>query len=340
MSNTNNQNINTEVISEMISLNGETYFKISNCDKMRPFFMSIVSDSNHWMFISSNGGLTAGRKNAEFALFPYYTDDKLTELADTTGSKAIFQVNVNGKAHLWEPFSIRQTGIYNTQTNLYKNVYGNKVVFEESNLDLGLTFRYEWNSSNKFGFVKKSTLINNSDSTLSIKVLDGLQNIIPNNVNSDLQSSRSNLVDAYKKSELQKDSGLGVYALSAVIVDKAEPSEALKANTVWSNGFDNPTHLLSSIQLDNFRRGLDIHEEVDVKAEKGAYFISTDIELAPKSEKNWLFVANVNQSISDIVQVSEIIKKEKNVSDLVQNDIDLGTKNLIKITGNADGLQL
>ncbi|MGB5420259.1 hypothetical protein, partial [Algibacter sp.] len=42
----------------------------------------------------------------------------------------------------------------------------------------------------------------------------------------------------------------------------------------------------------------------------------------------------------DIVQVSEIIKKEKNVSDLVQNDIDLGTKNLIKITGNADGLQL
>ena len=47
--------------------------------------MSIVSDSNHWLFISSNGGLTAGRKNAEFALFPYYTDDKITEFADITG---------------------------------------------------------------------------------------------------------------------------------------------------------------------------------------------------------------------------------------------------------------
>ncbi|WP_396602582.1 hypothetical protein [Algibacter sp. R77976] len=338
-----NNNLSSEtrkIASEMITLNGENYFKISNSDKMRPFFMSIVSDSNHWMFISSNGGLTAGRKNAEYALFPYYTDDKITELVDTTGSKAIFQVHVNGKTYLWEPFSIRQTGIYNTQTNLYKNVYGNKVVFEESNLDLGLTFRYEWNSSNTFGFVKKSTLINNSDATLNIKVLDGLQNIIPNNVNSDLQNRCSNLVDAYKKSELQKDSGLGVYALSAVIVDKAEPSEALKANTVWSNGFNNPTHLLSSTQLDNFRRGEALNEEVDVKAEKGAYFMSSNIELASQSEKNWMFVANVNQSISDIIQTSEIIKNESNLVDLVQKDIDLGTENLIKIAGNADGLQL
>ncbi|HMU05108.1 MAG TPA: hypothetical protein PJ990_15855, partial [Saprospiraceae bacterium] len=59
---------------ELVELNGDHYYKISNHDLMRPFFMSIVSDSNHWMFISSNGGLTAGRKNAEFALFPYYTD--------------------------------------------------------------------------------------------------------------------------------------------------------------------------------------------------------------------------------------------------------------------------
>ena len=329
-----------KITSQIETINGETYFKIVNSNKMRPFFMSIVSDSNHWMFISSNGGLTAGRKNAEYALFPYYTDDKLTELADTTGSKAIFQADVNGKTQLWEPFSIRQTGMYKTQTNLYKNVYGNKVIFEEINLDLGLTFRYEWNSSNRFGFVKKSTLINNSETTVNIRVLDGLQNIIPNHVNSELQNSRSNLVDAYKKSELLKNSGLGVYALSAVIVDKAEPSEALKANTVWSKGFNNPTRLLSSMQLDNFRRGEAIHEEVDIKAEKGAYFMASEIELASQSEKNWMFVANVNQSISNIIEVSETIQNTPDISNLVQKDIDLGTENLIKIAGNADGLQL
>ena len=58
-----------KVTGELVSFDNETYYKISNSDEMRPFFMSIVSDSNHWMFISSNGGLTAGRKNSEYALF-------------------------------------------------------------------------------------------------------------------------------------------------------------------------------------------------------------------------------------------------------------------------------
>ncbi len=329
-----------KIKGELITFNNETYYKISNSDKMRPFFMSIVSDSNHWMFISSNGGLTAGRKNAESSLFPYYTDDKITEMAEITGSKAVFHVNVNEKTHTWEPFSMRQMGMYNTQTNLYKNIHGNKIVFEENNLDLGLTFRYQWNSSNKFGFVKKSTLINHNDFKVGIRVLDGLQNILPASVTSDLQNTRSNLVDAYKKSELQKEVGLGIYVLSSVIVDKAEPSEALKANTVWSAGLTNPTYLLSSFQLNDFRRGMPVQEEINVKAEKGAYFISAQIELEFEAEKSWMFVANVNQSISDVVKVSEIIKNESDLLALVQSNIDLGTKNLINLTTASDGIQL
>ena len=58
----------------------------------------------------------------------------------------------------------------------------------------------------------------------------------PNGVNTDLQNSRSNLVDAYKKNELQTETGLGIFSLSAIIVDKAEPSESLKANVAWSAG--------------------------------------------------------------------------------------------------------
>ncbi len=329
-----------KIRGELITFNNETYYKISNSDKMRPFFMSIVSDSNHWMFISSNGGLTAGRKNAESSLFPYYTDDKITEMAEITGSKTVFHVNLEGKTYTWEPFSMRQMGTYNTQTNLYKNIHGNKIVFEENNIDLGLTYRYQWNSSNVFGFVKKSTLINHNTLNVDVRVLDGLQNILPASVTSDLQNTRSNLVDAYKKSELQKEVGLGIYALSSVIVDKAEPSEALKANTVWSAGLINPTYLLSSLQLDNFRRGESIYEEVDVKAEKGAYFISTQINLGSEAERSWIFVANVNQSISDVVEISEIIKKENDLLNLVQGDIDLGTKNLINLTTVSDGIQL
>ncbi len=324
----------------LISIQGEHFYKISNNDLMRPFFMSLVSDSNHWMFISSNGGLSAGRKNAQYALFPYYTDDKLTEFAEITGSKTILLVQKPDQVHTWEPFSDRYEGRYHITRNLYKNVYGNKVLFEEENHDLNLTFRYQWNSSNVFGFVKKSTLINNANEEVQISVLDGLQNVLPYGIESDLQNNYSNLVDAYKRSELDQSTGLGIFALSAIIVDKAEPSEALKANIVWSCGFKNPKYLLSSLQLNAFRKRKTIQGEEDIKAEKGAYFIHENVVLSSRSKKEWKIVANVNQNHSAIAKISETIKSAKNLDQLLEEDIAAGTKRLIELNAAADGLQL
>ena len=324
---------------KIVDLEGEKYYKIENHDKMRPFFMSIVSDSNHWLFISSNGGLTAGRKNAEFPLFPYYTDDKITEFADITGSKTIFQIRFEDKVLVWEPFSERFNENYNLTRNLYKNFYGNKVIFEEIHNDLQLTFRYQWSSSNIFGFVKKSEIINNSTTDYNITVLDGVQNIMPQGVSSDLQSSTSNLVDAYKRNELHSESGMGIFALSAIIVDKAEPSEALKANIVWSLGMKNPTYLLSSKQLPAFRKLQKITGETDIKGEKGAYFISNDLHLAKNSSKDWKIIANVNQNQSQVIQLCESIIHDKTLENQIIEDVELGKQNLIALNASADGLQ-
>lgn len=343
MTNSIIENINIlkeEVRGDLVKLNDEIFYKISNCHEMRPFFMTIVSYSNHWMFISSNGGLTAGRKNAEYSLFPYYTDDKITQLAETTGCKSIFRITKAGESFLWEPFSERQFGKFKIVRNIYKNIYGNKVVFEEINEDLDLSFKYEWNSSDEFGFIRKVTFTNNSYDEIDISVLDGLQNILPHGVGSDLQGIRSNLVDAYKKCELEKNVGLGIYALSAIIVDKAEPSEALKANTVWSLGIENPKYLLSSGQLDNFRKGFELIEEDDIKAEKGAYFINFETKILSKQNKSWLQVANVTQNVSDIISISERIKNEDDLDKELQKSINKGTENLISLTAASDGLQL
>ena len=330
----------TEIKGELITFENENYYKISNSDQMRPFFMSIVSDSNHWMFISSNGGLSAGRKNADSSLFPYYTDDKITESFDITGSKTVVQIHENNKTIIWEPFSIRQMGLYNTSRNVYKNVLGNKVVFEEINNDLGVSFRYQWSTSNKFGFVKKSTVVNNKETDLKVTVLDGIQNILPYGVFEDLQATRSNLVDAYKKNELEAEVGIGIFALSAIIVDKAEPSEALKATIAWSIGVEKPKYLVSSIQLDKFRKGEKITQEVDIKAEKGAYFICTDLTLKPKIENSWLVIADLNKSMGGIVEIFDKIKNEKSLLRLVQEDVNLGSKNLLELNSASDGIQL
>ena len=64
------------------------------------------------------------------------------------------------------------------------------------------------------------------------------------------------MVDAYKRNELDKESGLGIFALSAILVDRAEPSEALKANIAWSLGLDDCQYLVSPLQVDNFRKEL------------------------------------------------------------------------------------
>jgi len=239
---------------QSVEINNELFFKIANTNLMRPFFMSMVSDSNHWLFISSNGGISAGRKNSEFALFPYYTDDKITDTAEITGSKTIIRLQQNGKWIVWEPFSVRSEGHYNITRNLYQNKYGNKIIFEEINHDLGLQFQYEWNSTNIFGFAKKANIANLSDKQIEFEILDGLQNILPFGVPSDLQTKTSNLADAYKRSELVAETGLGIFALSAIIVDKAEPSEALKANVVWSLGIDQPTYLLSANQFKQIKK--------------------------------------------------------------------------------------
>jgi hypothetical protein len=318
----------------------DSYFKITDSDAMRPFFMSVVSDSDHWLFISSNGGLSAGRKNADYALFPYYTDDKITESVEITGSKTIFLVQHGGAQHIWEPFSNRYEGIHHTNRNLYKHIFGNKIIFEEINHDLQLTFQVEWNSSDKFGFVRKSRLKNNAPTEVNISLLDGLQNIMPYGVPSSVQNTSSNLVDAYKRSELDKATGLGIFALSAIIVDKAEPSEALKANVAWSLGLENPIYLLSSMQLPSFRKGIPLRQEEDVKAEKGAYLLHQDISLQPSAEKEWMIVANVNQSHTAVAQLLHLIKNEKGLSQLVNDDIAAGTKRLLALNAAADGLQL
>jgi len=48
-----------DIRGEYVSMFGEPFYKIENYDAMPPFFMSIVSSSDHWLFLASTGGLTA-----------------------------------------------------------------------------------------------------------------------------------------------------------------------------------------------------------------------------------------------------------------------------------------
>ncbi len=324
---------------DIVEIDNEFYICISHCDALRPFFMSIVSHSDHWMFISSNGGLTAGRRNADFALFPYYTDDKITDMAELTGSKTIVKVIGDDKMQYWEPMSNRQIGQFDIERCLYKSIFGNKVIFEEINNSLGLIFKYRWSTSEKFGFVRDASLQNISGSVCNVEILDGLQNLLPYGVNSDLQNASSNLVDAYKRNEWHPETGLGIFALSAIIVDKAEPSEALKANIVWSLGIEQGTYLLSSRQLDAFRNNEKLIAESDVKGEKGAYFVHTSNRIEANQNMFWRMVADVNKSHSQITETIQTLSEKDGLWKDIDEDISIGTKSLMSLVRASDGMQ-
>ncbi len=330
-----------EVSGQIVEIDGEKYYQIKNYHEMPDFFISVVSDSNHWMFISSTGSLSAGRKDRENALFPYYTDDKIHDYKGITGSKSIFLIDKNGKKFLWEPFSYHSQKFYNISTCLYKSIYGNNIIFEETNTDLGLNFRYGWYNSEKFGFVKKSSLINLNQANCNIEILDGLQNIIPHGVGYTFQNEYSNLSDAYKKSELIEGTTLGLYMLSAIPVDRAEPSEALKASTVWSLGFGKQSQILiSDKQVENFKNGFGLEPEYDIRAKRGAYFIHANVDLTQNKKQEWFTVAEINQSSTDVGNLSHFISNTPGIAALIEKDILQGTFNLKKMVAFADGFQI
>ena len=321
-----------------VELEGERYYQISNVDRMPDFFISLVSASDQWMFISSNGSLSAGRKNADGALFPYYSEDKIHDFKGRTGSSTLILLREGDQLKLWEPFQ-ETPGVYAVRRNIYKNLFSNKLVFEEINEDLALSFRYTWCSSDRFGFVKRSELVNQGKQSRQVELLDGLQNILPSSVNSGLQLSSSNLLDAYKRQELVPGTTLGLYRLSSVPSDTAEPSESLKVNTVWSEGLQNSTVLLSSLQLDAFRSGYNLEQEHDIKATRGAYFVFSTLRLPAGKKQQWSMIAEVNQDAAGVAGLVELLKSEKTPGELVQADIARSEGELISLLASSDAMQ-
>jgi len=330
-----------KVEGQFVEIQNEKFYKISNCNQMPDFFMTIVSDSDHWMFISSNGSLSAGRKDRDNALFPYYTVDKIHDNKGITGSMTCLLIGKDEKTYLWEPFSAGSEKIYTIQRNLYKSIYGNKIIFEEINVDLGIGFRYGWCNSEKYGFVKKSAICNHNTRSVTVDLLDGIKNILPNGADYDFQNAFSNLLDAYKKCELIEETKLGLFMLSSIPVDRAEPSESLKTTTVWSGGLDrNVKILISDHQVENFKRGQAVETETDIRATRGAYYVNISLELEKDALKEWMIVADINKGSRDVANLGHAIKTIGNLTQMVDTDIEKGTSNLKRIVANADGIQM
>ena len=174
---------------------------------------------------------------------------------------------------------------------------------------------------------------------LPVEFVDGLQNILPAGAPLLVQANSSNLVDAYKWTELDAATGLAMYALYSRISDRAEPAESLRANVVYGLGLDAPTVLLSSLQLDDFRLGKPVVREDRKRGIRGAYFQLARLVLPPRGSQRWQIVADVERTQGQVVDLIRHLADPAAAALAVAHSVDAGCDELARIIAGADGFQ-
>jgi len=311
-----------------------SYYKIEQVHKLPAFFINVATASDMWMYLSSNGALAAGRQNPANSIFPYETDDRL-HLATATGPKTIIRTE---SGSIWEPFDTGHDNPFAIQRNLYKRNTGDAIIFEEINETLGLQFSYRWETSEKYGLVRTSELINLGTQAQNLEIIDGVENVMPHGIAPDLAATSSCLTDAYKACE-KFGERLAVYSLTSMIGDTPEPVEVLKANVVWQVG--TAQLLLSSRQILNFVHGERIQPEDNSVGRKGAFLTYQSLTLSPNQEDSWLLVMDANLSQKEVIDLGTSINgaTEQELRKQIEADIEKGTTELLRIVAVADGLQ-
>ena len=336
------------ISGNLVFLDGEEFYKIENYDLMDDFFMTITSSSDVWNFLWAQGGISAGRKNCDYSIFPYYTNDKIQDTKGSTGSLTIIKIKSEGKKGIvWQPFEnlfgtgrTRFNEAMGISRNIYKSLNGSKIWFEEVNLLAGISFRYGWTSSQKFGLVKLCRIENLTDKKLTLKILDGCRNIMPSSCTASFQNEKSVLLDAYKKAEVEPVSNTALFTLSSIVTDKAEPSESLKTNVCWFTTKD--PLILSDNAVELFlgsKTDLLLAQKKELNGKRGQCFIMHESELVGKSAECWEQVFDVDYDASKLVELKSQIEDRENAWKLLTEDIKKTDEALEAKIAEADGIE-
>ena len=331
------------VTGGLVKLGGGEYYRVDGVEEMAPFLMTVVSDVDLWMFVSSTGALTAGRVDADHALFPYETDDRIHRAAGITGPITLIGRTIDGERELWQPFARVPT--VGCRRSIAKSVLGDRLVFEERHPSWGSTFRATWAPSDIYGWVRTVELRHDdapdesaAGGRTDYEVLDGLLDVVPAGVDALTEQIRSNLVNAYKRSETGPWGPLAVYSLESLISDRAEPVEALTATVVWSTGLDEADLLLDAGAVDDMIAGRPAAPVTLVTGRAGAYLLRGTVSVSPSEPATWTIVADTGLDHAGVAAAVEAACSN-DALDRVAENIALGSERLRQLLGAADAFQ-
>ncbi|MFT5222991.1 MAG: hypothetical protein ACI867_001301 [Glaciecola sp.] len=327
---------NPEPVGGIHVEDGVEWYRIDDVDLLEPFLINVTSPYDHWMFVSSSAAITAGRRNVEMSLFPYETDDRLHRAGGRCGPLTLVR---SADGELWQPFAPDAPfGV--GRRSVAKTVAGNQLRFQEHHPGLGLTFRGTWSSSRQHGLVRScELLLDEGRTTARFEVLDGLLDVLPAGVELALQQQSSTLVDAYRRSELDLDSGLAIFTLEAAISDMPMAKESLTANVAWSRGLNAATVALSERQVRAFRSGATLEAQPLATGTKGAFLQSAELELAPAQPHRWVVVADVGLDHGAVAALRRwLIDTADPVAQVLQG-VACADRDLVELAAKQDALQ-
>ena len=307
--------------------------EIPNVERMPPFLMTVLSSTDLWMFVTSNGGLTAGRESSDQSLFPYETVDRLYDRPGLGGPITLIRVGDT----VWWPFDPNSADPA-IERWLTKSDLGDRVGFQEVHSGLGLGVRYEWAPSETFGWIRTVTAWSHRSDAVTLEVLDGLLDILPAGVQLTTQQRASNLVDAYRHTELHQSPGdLAIYGMSSLLTDRAEPAEALRGNVVWRVGLPGRTHL-SRDAIQHWRRQQTLPPSHHLRGKKGAYLVEATVDLAPGRAATWSMVADVSLDGPRLAELRRQLE-QPGIDDRLMASIEETRMGLECLSASVDGRQ-
>lgn len=319
-----------------VEINGRSLYEIENIDAMPPFLMTVVGDTDLWMFLSSNGSFTAGRVEAERCLFPYETDDRLHELTGIAGPITLVRFD---DGRVWEPMCARADASSFSRT-LRRSAVGDVVQFEETDTETGLIFRAEFALSDTYGIVRRCELLApDTGAPVEVELLDGYVHIMPAGVPLGLQQTMSTLVDGYKRSELVGDAGPAVYLLESPISDKPEASESLRVNTMWHTGLNDAAVSLDGQSVEAFRAGRTPSAGRLSLGRRGAYLCHASVRIAPGTSERWSIVGDTDLDHGQVARLARELESKNALADRVEASLERDHESLAALLDRVDGAQ-
>ncbi len=321
---------------------GRPVLQIPAYDALPAFLINLVNAYDLWCYLSSYGGLTAGRVSADNSLFAYETEDKLHDAHHYAGPSTLFWTRFEQAAErqLWEPFGqlgIPRPGITRT---IMKSLFGNQVIFAEENESLGLSFAYRWTASDTLGLVRTVKVTNQGDQLCRLTVLDGVRHVLPWGISTGLYAAASCLTRAYTRAEVDAGSRLGIFCLTSGIVDDAHPLEVLRANVAWCCGLDgHDVHLTDDCYAD-FRRRAALPREPMIAGQRTSFIVSApEFTLQPGETRQWHMVLDAGLDHAQVVNLRQRLLQRSLDPQTVEREVAKAEQEMIAFVAAADGLQ-